>query len=531
LPLEDFYKVYNYQVDSDDVADKRGVIPALENAYGKGATGAIDQLLTDLNGGARGDSRETIAKNLIALYKKAKVMLSLSVVIQQPSSIIRAQAMIDPKYFVGQKIGDAKRKELWAEMKKYAPVTIIKEMGYFDVGMGKASADWLLDDPTLSEKIDEIASKPAAKADEVTWVAIWNAVKRETASKNPTLNTSSKEFLTKAGERFEDVIRHTQVYDSTLARSGNMRSKANFMQMATSFMAEPTTSLNMREAALRSKDRGRIARTTAAIYATTLLNAILVAFPYAMRDDDEDETFAEKYMQALTSSFADNINPINSIPFAKDVWSLLQGYNVDRADMSLVSDLIDSIKKISLIAMDEDREQGEMENAILNLVGKLSSLTGLPIDNVRRDVMSVFNTYKTFTRGYDTTWKSMEDALQKEFRESTPVLGWFKGESKNERLYEAILSKDEKYVERFKSTYEDEKSYESALRKAIRENDPRVKEAAQARLDGDGEKYYRLLLEVVDEGNFEYGLLSQAFQAEYNYLKDKQKEAEANNKK
>jgi hypothetical protein len=125
----------------------------------------------------------------------------------------------------------------------------------------------------------------------------------------------------------------------------------------------------------------------------------------------------------------------------------------------------------------------------------------------------------------------MEDALQKEFRESTPVLGWFKGESKNERLYEAILSKDEKYVERFKSTYEDEKSYESALRKAIRENDPRVKEAAQALLDGDNDKYYNLMYDVIGEGNFDSQLIKDAFKAEYNYLKDKQKEAEANNKK
>jgi hypothetical protein len=353
-------------------------------------------------------------------------------------------------------------------------------------------------------------------------------VKRETASKNTSLNTSSVEFLEKAGERFEDVIRHTQVYDSTLARSGNMRSKSALMQMATSFMAEPTTSLNMREAALRSKDARRIARTTAAIYGATLLNAVLVAIPYAMRDDDEDETFLEKYITALSTSFVDNLNPINSIPFAKDVWSLMQGYNVDRADMSMASDLIDSFNRLVQIATKskDEREQGDIENAILNLVGNLSSFTGLPIDNVRRDVMSAFNTYKTLTRGYDTTWKSIEDALQRDFQKSTPVWNLLKTESKGEKLYEAILAKDEKYVERFKSTYKDEESYESALRKAIRENDPRVNKAAQALLDGDAELYYRLLLEVVDEGNFDYALVDGAFEAEYNYLKGK-KEAEA----
>ena len=529
LALEDFYKIYNYQVASDNLADKRGVVPALENAYGKGATGAIDQLLTDLNGGARSDPRETLSKRAIALHKKAKVMASLSVVIQQPSSILRAQAMIDPKYFVGQKIGESKHKELWAEMKKYAPVTIIKEMGYFDVGMGKSSADWLLDDPSVMDKIDEFTSKSASFADEITWVAIWNAVKRETASNNPKMSTTSKEFLERAGARFEDVIRHTQVYDSTLARSGNMRSKSAFMQMATSFMAEPTTSLNMREAALRSKDKKRIGRTTAAIYASVLLNSILVALPYAMRDDDEDETFWEKYITALSTSFVSNINPINSIPFAKDVWSLLQGYGVDRADMSIAEDFIDSFKKFITTATDEDREQGDIENAILNLVGDISTFTGLPLDNVRRDLMSVYNTYKTLTRGYDTTWKSMGDALQKAFREDTPILGWFNGESKSEKLYEAILAGDEKYVERFKSTYEDDEDnskYYSALRKAIRENDPRVEQAAKARLEGDNDTYYNLMYDVIEEDHFDSKIIKEAFKAEYEYLKKKQEEAE-----
>ena len=99
-----------------------------------------------------------------------------------------------------------------------------------------------------------------------------------------------------------------------------MRSKSALMQMEMAFMAEPTTSLNMREMALRSKDKKRIARTTAAVYTSSMLNSIRVAFIYAMRDDDEDETFEEKYIQALTSSFIDNINPLSALPIAKSVW-------------------------------------------------------------------------------------------------------------------------------------------------------------------------------------------------------------------
>lgn len=557
LALEDFYKVYNYTNGSDTDVNKQGVVAALDNAYGKAMTEAIDQLLDDLNGGARSDSREGFAKSMLTRFKRAKTMLSLSVVVQQPSAIARAQALIDTKYFVGKKIGDTKRKELWAEMKKYAPVTIIKEMGHFDVGVGRSSADWLMADEysglaekltgfvTDSEYRGEVLSKPASKADELAWIQIWNAVKRETAGKNTTLNTSSKEFLEKAGKRFEDVIRQTQVYDSTLAKSSNMRDKSVFMQMAMAFMAEPTTSINMREMALRSGDKKRIARTTAAVYSAALLNSVLVALPIAMRDDDEDETFEEKYITALATSFTENINPFSSLPFVKDAWSLLQGYDIERSDMALTNDLIDAVKKVAVECSKEEVDRDKVINAVVGLFGDLSNFTGVPIDNVIRDVKSVINTAKTVTKeidGMETTWNSLLDALQKEFKKETPIAGWFGGESKQDKLYDAIIAGDEKYIARFKKEHEEKyaaiidakerekkvkSSYEADVRKALRDNDPRLKEAALAKLNGDNSTYKKLCEEVIKEGKFDRTIIIDAFAAEYNHHNTKKKEAEA----
>jgi hypothetical protein len=471
LPLEDFYKVYNYTNKSSEDSDKSGVIPAIENAYGKAASKAIDQLLTDLNGGTRTDSREGMGKALTGAFKKAKVMLSLSVVVQQPSSIIRAQAVIDPKYFVGKSDGK-KHKEAWAELKKYAPVAIIKEMGYFDVGMGQTSAKWLMNEPDFMDKVDEITSWGAAKADEMTWIAIWNAVKRETLHTHKDLAPNSEAFLEAAGKRFEEIIRLTQVYDSTLSRSANMRSKSAFMQMATAFLAEPTTSLNMREMALRSGDKARIARTTAAVYASSLLNAILVALPYAMRDDDEDETFAEKYLSALTSSFVNNINPLTSIPFIKDIWSLAQGYSVGRTDMSLIDDFMNSMERLVKESVKDESDPKAIANAIVSLVGDFANFTGIPLKNLIREVKSIINFGKTISReinGMETTWNSIGDALEESFREETPIVGWLPKETKKEKIVEAIQKGDEAYVERFKSSYKDEDSFYSAIRSEVGE--------------------------------------------------------------
>ena len=527
LAMEDFYKVYNYNTASGENNVKKGVISALENAYGKAATSAIDQLLKDLNGGARTDSRETVFKQMLTQFKRAKTMLSLSVVAQQPSAIERAKAMVDAKYFVGQKIGETKRKELWAEVKKYAPVAVIKEMGHFDVGMGRSSADWLMADEygTLAEKVKGIATDKEyrnealsylpAKADELAWVEIWNAVKRETASKNPKMNTSSKEFLNKAGERFEDVIRHTQVYDSTLSRSANMRSKSGLVQMEMAFMAEPTTSINMLEMGLRSGDRKTALKTIGAVYASYLLNAILVAVPYAMRDDDEDETMIEKYVSAMASSFLSNSNPLTSIPIAKDVWSLLQGYSIERSDMSLIEDATNSIRKV-FVALRNGEGIGK---TLIDLAGDLSAFTGLPVDNVIRDMKSIVNAVKTVTRdieGMETTWNSVLDELQETAHADTPIVSALVKESKSDKLYDAVMKGDTVYAERIRDSYASFSAYKSALRKALRENDERIVEAAKALNLEDDKTYNKLLEEIASEGNFDKTLIEEAIKAEAN---------------
>ena len=126
----------------------------------------------------------------------------------------------------------------------------------------------------------------------------------------------------------------------------------------------------------------------------------------------------------------------------------------------------------------------------------------------------------------DTTWKSIEDVLQEGMRTSIPSLGMIKAETKGERLYDAIIAGDSKYVERFKATYKDENTYLSAVRKALRENDPRLKEAAIAKLNGDEDTYWDLFLDVVEEGKFEWELIEAAFKAEYNAQKNKADEEE-----
>ena len=514
LPLEDFNRIFNYNSPKQDGVPPVSVKGTIQNAYTPAAVNYVKQLITDLNGGAMADPRETLAKSLTAKFKKAKVFSSLSVVIQQPSAIGRAFALVDLKYFHPTKDG-MNHDELWAELKQYAPVAIIKEMGYFDTNMGKSTQDFIKakEYTTFKEKAkavftdsayrDELLSKAPALADELTWCAIWNAVKRETLDKHPGLDIKSEPFLMLAGARFTEVITKTQVYDSVLARSANMRSKGGLMSMITAFMAEPTTSINMLEDALRKRKRGYkgyAARAFASVAVSVIINNALVALVYAGRDDDEDETYAEKYMQAFVSGMLDDINPLTYLPFVKDMWSIFQGYDVERSDMSLVSDLADGVKGLVKAYTSED---GDVVGAWHDIVGSIANIGGVPMDNIRREINGAINFFSTIiedVNGRATTLGSMGDALLSTVKDSTPIWGWLPGDKKSDNLYDAIISGDTAYVNRLKGSYKTEDAYHNAVRQALRENDPRIMEAAKAQVNGDPSERVRIQKLIIADG-------------------------------
>ena len=515
LPLEDFLRVYNY---SSTAGGYDSVQQYIKNAYGVEANQYIERLMDDLNGGARVDSVADPMNKLISLHKKASVFASASVVIQQPSAIARALAYINPKYFVTatpSAMNFAKHKSQWAEVKKYAPVAIIKDMGYFDTGVGRSTVEWIKGNQTLKDKMDDVLSKAPAIADELCWVHIWEAVKRETAAKGQ-FKVGSEEFLEESGRRFTEVITNTQVYDSVLSRSGFMRSKDTGVKMAMAFMAEPTTTVNMMVDGIIQGKRGNkkfTGATIGAVASSIILNSILVSLVYAARDDDEDETYAEKYIGSLTTELIDGFIPLTYLPYVKDIWSMAQGYDVERSDMALLSDLVDTIERLF-------NENKSGLDKVLDVTGSISSLFGIPLKNLIRDAKGMYNLAATLLSGTPTTKGGVGDALEGALTSSLPLWDRIAGsESKSDKLYDAIMSGDKEYQKRIESSYKDSKAVESAKRQALRENDPRIKKAAQARLDGDISEYTRIAKEIIAEGNFAQDTVVAAINAEITALK------------
>ena len=548
LPVEDLTRVWNYtpvnikrDADGKAILDENGMPVAdtegaagynslkaeITKKYGKEANDYILQLLRDLNGGARRESAASILDKGLTAFKRSATMLSLSTIVQQPTSIIRAMAYVDAKHFTGASFVP------WETVKKYAPVAAIKEMGGFDTGTGARTAEFInakeydsIKDAAKAAVTPEIyGGDPnvraeafgwlTGKADEVSWRYMFGAIVNEQAEKLGKPK-ESEEVMKAAGERFAEVVRRTQVYDSTLTRSEFMRSKDGLMKMATAFGAEPTTVVSMVADAIIKAERGDktfLRKSAAGIAFSVIANAAVVSLIYAMRDDDEDETIPEKYVQSLTSELIEGFNFFEYLPVARDVVSLFKGYEIERSDMALVGNLMDQVELIT-------SSKRSVPDKIFGVTGAVSAFFGLPVTNVYRDFKGLVKTGQSFTNAEKQTGAgfgfAMGDAVSGQFNLFAKLFGAESGN--NYELYTAYVRGDTAHYNRVKARYEDEKAAEQALRKELRENDRRIGEAAKARMNGETEVYESIVRAIVSEGIFDRNMVIRAVNNEISAL-------------
>ena len=520
LPLENFDKVYNYS-DIDDSDNLTSIKEKIENNYGNEAISYISKLIENINGGVVREPGTDITDKFVSIFKKNAVFASASVAIQQPSAIGRALSIIDTKYFAKTTF----TKRSYDEIKKYAPVAIIKEMGYFDTNMAQSTVDYLNNvDYKGLEKVpaffkdgafrDEVFGYTASKADEITWSHIWNACKAETKDKYPDLST--EESLKKAGERFTEVITKTQVYDSVFSRSALMRSKDRLTKVATAFMAEPTTSLNMLvNAAVQAKrgkfSKGKATRIVASLVIASVINALLQSIVTAARNDDDDKTYLEAYLAELIPNFIDNANPVNQMAFVKDVANIFKGYDVTRADMDSVGDLVSAVKNLWSDNLTPWKK-------VQNIAGALGAFIGWPIENVMRDVRSVYNmVHKGLTIGLGVNKSALKSATMDGIKESLVTddvlavfgLDLFPEKDKQQMIYEAIKDGNKDMYKRIADNVSNPDNY---IKKGLIENDERVAAAGLAYLDGNIGTAINTAKELESDG-FDYELSYKAIKA------------------
>lgn len=397
LPIENLRRVFD-SVSLADYGDSVATKAIIKKVFGASAEKYFDQYITDLNGGTLVSGAESPTMKMFSKFKGTAVGASLSVMIQQPFAVTRAMAMISPKHFILGKIAKPEGMKLYEEIKKYAPVAIIKEMGGFDVGSGRTAREYLgtRTDKGFQRVVDEINEKAmwgAQKFDELGWNIIWKAVKKEVMSQGK-FKYGTDEFYEACGKRFTEVIVNTQVYDSVNSRSGYMRSKSELVKFATSFMGEPTTVVNMAISAVlkvqratnkveRKKAIANLMRTAGTLVASTVLTTVAKSLIYAMRDDDDEEGFLERWASQTGRNLLSDINPFTLLPYTRDIVSLFEGWDVERPDMTLFANVITSCKRMI--------KDGATIDEALTFVGDVANIFGIPAKNVIRDTKAIIN--------------------------------------------------------------------------------------------------------------------------------------------
>lgn len=454
LPLLDAIKWYNWSQNPAGVgsavegAGDTTLKRAITKAYGKAANEYIVQFIRDMNGVKEGGGRgEDLPKRMISNYKRASVAANLRVAFLQPTSYVRAGAVIEPKYLLSAAkektgVGDAAK-----EMREHSGIALWKSMGFFDTDVGRSMREQIKGTQSKLDKWIDKSMILAEKGDEITWAMLWKACKAEQSDKG----MKGEELMKATAERFREVVYTTQVVDSTMTRSGLMRGTSTFNKMATSFMSEPTVSYNMvmqavdavREdmrkgkgmnARMAIKKNTRLIQVAVTTYAgTAIFSALMESLFDALRDDDDDK-FVDKLLQAFGENAVSNLNPLDNLPFVKDIVSIIQGYSSDRMDTAGVVTLVNAFRQWNehfrvQLGLQENYTKvtsyGNQTNygRIYQTAKGLSQLFGIPVSNALREVQTVWNNlmqsagwdglkWKTYENVDETSARNMYEAMQ-----------------------------------------------------------------------------------------------------------------------
>ena len=201
---------------------------SLKAILGPKAEEYFNKLMIDINNAAGTDDVGAFSKKMLRNMKVASVGANIRVVVQQPVSVIRAFAVMNPKYLIAS-IGAGKVD--WDMAYRKAPIYLWKEWGGAEMDTGRTLRE-MITGQGIYEKIIGASMWGAGVMDKLTWGRIWKACELETKKKHPELKGDA--FYDKVGERANEIIDQTQVVDSVLHRCQSMRSKNFFMKMATS---------------------------------------------------------------------------------------------------------------------------------------------------------------------------------------------------------------------------------------------------------------------------------------------------------
>lgn len=404
-PMYDFTRVYNYKARGEDGNLEGSVQQALTLAYGQKVNRYISTFMADINGMAamRSDAVGDMLNKSLANYKKASMGFNLRVALQQPTAVVRTAVLMNPTYFLGKNHAPilATKKDL-EDMKAHCQVARWKSWGFSDVDMARGMDEIMMNKEW--SKLDVVTMQLYSALDMYTWSKIWGAVRAEVKHKHKDVKVDSEEFYRLCNERASEIFDKTQVVDSVFHRSQAMRRKDVGSKLLTSFMSEPTTTFNMVRSELvkanelrKDGHMGRAILKANRAISVYVIQAAAVSAAAAVADalrgkapddDDEEDT---SWFTNFVFNFWDNANPLNMIPFVKDVWGFKDGWGSQNMALEGWDSLVQSTWNLYSIFTGESDKS--LEEAGKEFAEGLGLVFGIPVKNVFREVGVAFKAF------------------------------------------------------------------------------------------------------------------------------------------
>ena len=507
--------------DTIRVWNTGNVKDTIRRTYGQEFNDAIAALLRDVNGSTNASNLDVFLAKGLSIFRRNAVAGNLSVIAQQITSIPRAFAYINPKYFANAKnFSIAHGVKAFNEAKDFIDVYLIKDNGSFDVGIAKSLEERLRDGGGLASS--SVFSIPAETMDKYVWGAIYQAVVKETAETNPELQKGTEAWKKHVGERVTDIIRRSQVYDSVFVKPEALRSKKVALKSVMSFMSEPVKTMNMLYEAYIKMQRGEKGawKIIAAVQAASVMNILVKNLVYALRDKDEyeedeagrlkEKSFLEKYFERVVSwdSLLDltHIGDFPLMSLLKDVWVATDGrYGITNPSIDFLVDIFGRTKRAV---------ENPGVGTIFEAVSTFADTMGVPVSNIYRDMTALYrNTIGEVVGGEDFS-------------------------TKNKASYALYLSMfDDTYEEvreDLLKQYADKEGPEAYVDKlmvdALKLYDERVINGAIAYAEGDSDGYNSAIDELVSDGFSEEVAIKAIHGAASSYDSEIEKASKANEK-
>ena len=395
--ITDMQKFYNMSNENGDSVHRQ-----ISRVMGKGGTEYYMNLLRDLNG-SRGEDTDIgkMAYGLAGLYKGALIGNNLRVAVQQPMSYMRAMGAIEAKYLMqGLSLPVREANKEWELCQKYAPIAKWKAIGgSYDINLGRSTRSLMTGETGVLDKINAVSFYLLEKGDEAAWKRMWYAAEKKVED-TTNLKKGSEEYYKAAADIFNDIVDKTQVVDTVLNRTDAMKDKTAMARTMTSFMSEPSKTYNMMYRLIYDVKRGKAtAGEVGSVLSSILVSSAMVSAAAsvisAMRDRDKEKKFGERWLDHFFGDYLENINPINWVPIAKDLFSaginILQGkpfYSNNLATKPL-EDVLGAIKEINDVATGKSKKTwiGAGYKVL-----KAFNVGGISLYNLARDTAAIYDT-------------------------------------------------------------------------------------------------------------------------------------------